>query len=123
MEFAGGTQMRKVLCLLASFAFGPVNLLAAQGVTLDFDSVTLPPATCTDASPYLASFGITFVSVSGGASGAICNQIGTSATPSSPPNVFYGQPAITNTDESFDLVFSTALANLRFTRATVLSSN
>jgi hypothetical protein len=39
--------------------------------------------------------------------------------PSSSPNVFFGLPAVSNTDESYDLLFSVPLTQLSFTRATI----
>ena len=90
--------------------------------TLTFDSVTLSAGTCADATTYLASFGIKFVQISGGASPIICNSTGTAVTPTSSPNVFFGSPVETNTDESFDLVFSTPVDHLSFSRATAASN-
>ena len=88
-------------------------------VTLDFDSVSLPVGGCINATSYLASFGITFASVSGGASPSICNSAGSLVAPTSSPNVFYADPAVTNTNESYDLFFQVPLRQLSFTRATL----
>ena len=90
-------------------------------MSLDFDSVNVPVGECVNAAAYLASFAITFVSVSGGASPAICNTAGSAVTPTSSPNVFFGLPAVTNTDESYHLVFDIPLLRLNFTRSTILS--
>ena len=113
---------RRNLSLATGLIILNVGLSEAEPVTLNFDSVALAPGSCTDASAYLASFGISFVSISGGASPAICNEVGSAVTPSSSPNVFFGLPAVTNTDESYDLLFSTPLSELSFTRATVASN-
>ena len=71
------------LRVLRSFGaiFGAVLALAPLGsgaapVTLNFASVTLPPGGCIDASAYLASFGITFIPVSLGATAQICSAAG-----------------------------------------------
>ncbi len=113
--------MRAMLCLLAVLGFGQAKTSEAQPVSLDFDSVNVPVGECVNAAAYLASFAITFVSVSGGASPAICNTAGSAVTPTSSPNVFFGLPAVTNTDESYDLVFDIPLLRLNFTRSTILS--
>lgn len=107
------------LCLVAVLGTIPTGTAGAASITLDFDSVPLSPGSCADASSYLNSFGVTFVAVSPGAMSIICNSVGTSVTPSSPNNVFFVQPAVTNTDESYDLLFSTPLTEISFTRATV----
>ena len=90
---------------------------SAATLTLNFDSISLPLQACTDGTAYLASFGIGFASVTGGAAPRICNVVGTAATASSPDNVFFALPAVTNTNESYDLLFSTPLVGLSFTRA------
>jgi hypothetical protein len=91
----------------------------AASVTLDFDAIALAADTCADATGYLASFGVTFATVSGGATPAICDVVGSVVTPVSGDNVFYGLPGQTNTNESYDLFFATALTQLEFTVATV----
>jgi hypothetical protein len=91
----------------------------AQEIVLDFDSVSAPSGGCVDGGSYLSAHGITFVSISGGASPVICESSGTATTPTSPPNVFYAIPAVTNTNESYDLVFSIPLVSLTFTRSTI----
>src|SRR5258708_12526121 len=90
----------------------PWNSSDAQTVTLDFASVTLPPGGCTDASAYLATFGITFVPVSSGASAQICNATGSAIFPTSSPNFFFIGPSVTNTDVSGNLVFATAVSQI-----------
>ena len=60
----------------------------AQEIVLDFDSVSAPSGGCVDGGAYLTAFGITFVSISGGASPVICESTGTATTPTSPPNAF-----------------------------------
>lgn len=102
--------------LVTILALAPFGSPRAEIITLDFDSVVVSQDACVDASPYLASFGITFAPVSAGASSLICNVTGSWATPSSPPNMFTVAPPNTNTDVSGDLLFSTALAQLSFTR-------
>lgn len=89
---------------------------------LNFDSISIGAGQATDATAYLASFGITFVSVSGGAAPRVYNVSGSSVTASSPPNVFAADPASTNTDESYDLVFSTPVNQVTFIRSAVASS-
>jgi hypothetical protein len=108
-----------ILSLVAVFIFAAAAVSGASSITLDFDSVSLSSGACTDGTVYLASFGVTFTSVSGGAAPAICDTTGSAVTPASSPNVFFGLPAVTNTDESYDLFFSTPLTQLSFTRATV----
>jgi len=108
--------LSSAVALLISVSVPPAE---AATISLDFDSVVLAPGACTDASGYLGSFGITFVSVSGGASPNICNVTGSAVTPSSSPNTFDAAPAVTNTDQSYDLLFSSPLVDFSFTRVTV----
>jgi hypothetical protein len=101
------------------------NMARIQGystITLNFDSITLAAGSCTDASAYLATFGITFVPVSPGAASIICNESGTSSIPSSSPNDFYVVPSVTNTDVSADLLFTVPVRQVQLTRATVSPS-
>lgn len=110
------------LRVLRSFGaiFGAVLALAPLGsgaapVTL-IASVTLPPGGCIDASAYLASFGITFIPVSPGATAQICSAAGSNSIfPSSSPNFFFVGPPVTNTNVSGDLLFSSPLTQLSFT--------
>jgi len=101
----------------AILAVIPWHISEAQ--TLDFTSVNLPPGGCTDASAYLATFGITFVPVSSGATAQICNATGSSIFPTSSPNFFFIGPAVTNTNVSGDLVFSTPVAQISFVTTAV----
>jgi hypothetical protein len=113
----GGFIMRSMLSLGAILAIAP---LAMPGATiLNFDSVALSAGACTDASAYLASFGITFAPVTPGATSIICNAVGSAVTPSSGSNIFYVVPPVTNQNVSYDLLFGTPLVGLSFTRTTV----
>jgi|SRR5579864_5943007 len=115
-----GIVMRATLSLLVVLAAAPVSVSEASSITLNFDSVVVAPGACTDGSSYLASFGITFVSLGGGAASEICNESASaSVTPSSEPNVFFAFPAVLNTDESFALLFSTPLTQLSFTEPAI----
>jgi hypothetical protein len=112
--------MRLTVPFLVLLAAAPVTASEASTITLNFDSVVVAPGACTDASSYLASFGVTFVSLSGGAASEICNESASaSVTPSSEPNVFFAEPAVTNTDESFALLFSTPLTQLSWTEPAI----
>jgi hypothetical protein len=105
---------------LASLAWVALGSANATVTTLNFDSVALANNTCTDASAYLGSFGVTFVPISGGAHSDICASIGSPAIfPSSMPNWFAIGPPVTNNNVSGELLFSTPLTTLSFTRVTV----
>jgi Protein of unknown function (DUF3238) len=103
----------------AALVMGGRGPLRAADRILDFDSIPLAAGDCVDASAYLATYGITFASVGGAASSAICSSIGSAVTPTSGTNVFYGLPAVTNTDEAFDLVFDKPLDRVMFGRAQI----
>jgi hypothetical protein len=109
--------------LVLSFAITSLGVFGAP-ITLTFDSVSLAPGACGSATSYLGSFGITFVAGTPGASGVICNQAfaGSATNPSSSPNVFFGVPLVTNHDVSYDLLFSTPLAELSFVRTEIITS-
>jgi len=62
---------------------------------------------------------VSFVAISAGAHPVICNVSGTSVTPTSGTNVFFVLPAVTNTDLSYELRFSTPQPQLSFTRSAV----
>jgi hypothetical protein len=109
--------MHWLAAFFAIVALGPLASSRAATVTLNFDSVALPPNGCTDAAPYLAAFGITFVPGTAGATGNVCNITGSYFTPSSPANVFVIVPPVTNSDVSGDLIFSTAANSISFVRA------
>ncbi len=98
----------------AILAVMPCHISEAQTVTLNFASVSLPAGGCTDASAYLASFGITFVADTSGATAQICNASGSSIYPTSSPNFFFIGPPVTNTNVSGDLVFSTPVTQISF---------
>jgi hypothetical protein len=105
--------MRRLVSFLIVCGLSPLAGAEASSVTLNFDSVALAPGSCTDGAGYLASFGITFTSLSGGAVSGICNESASaSVTPSSLPNVFFAFPAVTNTDESYEFTFATPLTSL-----------
>jgi hypothetical protein len=110
--------MRAIVLLTVIVATLSSDQLQAQAV-IDFDAVSVTSGQCTGASAYLASFGISFVPVTSGAIGIICNATGTAAIAASAPNVFYGAPPVTNTDVSYDLMFSAPVEELRFTRAAI----
>ena len=99
------------------------GVASAGSVVLNFDSVSLAPGTCANASGYLSGYGVTFSPVSAGTSSVICNSVATSATAVSGVNVFYALPAVANNDLSYDLLFSTPLTELSFTRAAVDPGN
>jgi len=110
-------RLRQVGWLLAALFALRAETLSAQTIT--FDTVSVSPGSCADATAYLASFGVTFVPVSTGASGTICNVAGTEITPASGANVFFGNPAATNNPVSYDLRFGQPLRQLTFTRVSV----
>ena len=113
--------MNALALLVLVLALAPFGSSRAEIITLDFDSVAVPQNACVNASTYLHDFGITFIPVSSGASSLICNVTGSWATPSSAPNMFTVAPKDTNTNVSGDLLFSTPLAELSFTRGAYLS--
>lgn len=114
--------MGRMFCLITLLVFVTGGRAEAASVVLDFDSVTLASGDCTDASGYLATFGVAFSPVSSGASGVICNVTGSAITPASGVNVFFGIPPVTNTNVSYDLLFSTPLTTWSVTRAGVASA-
>lgn len=111
--------MRNTIWFAALVAMTAARAAEPSTMTLDFDSVVLGPGACTDASSYLGSFGISFVPVSLGATGEICNVVGSPITPTSGTNVFFGLPPVTNTNVSYELLFATPQPELSFFRAGV----
>lgn len=94
------------------------SLSMADVFTLDFDSVALSPGQFTSAGSYLNSYGISFVSLSNGASPAIFNVQGSVFTAASAPNVFAANGNAGNAPLSYELVFSQPLVSFTFTRVT-----
>ena len=114
--------LKSVLAVVVGATLLKPAEIEASTITLDFDSVSLASGTCTSATSYLSSFGITFVSVTGGAQPYICNSVGTSAHPTSLSNFFGVIPAVLNTDESYLLQFATPLLSFSFTRVDIDST-
>lgn len=99
--------------------------VSSEPVVVHFDSVatpalpSVPCSTRSDASNYLAGFGITFVSVVGDAYPQVCNASGTVVTPASPPNFFHPWVVRVVDTAAYDLVFSTPLTSIRFIRSAI----
>jgi hypothetical protein len=118
--YSGGIIMRAVLSFIAILALTPFGISKATTVLLDFDSVVLPPQGFTDATTYLAFFGISFVARSPGAFSGIASAAGSNSIfPSSPPNYFFISPPVTNQNVSGDLLFSTPLKQITFITSAV----
>ena len=111
--------LKSVLALVVGATLLTPAKVEASTINLNFDSVSLAPGACTSGMSYLASFGIAFVSLSGGAQANICDSTGTSAHPASLSNFFVAYPAVLNTDESYSLQFSTPLLSFSFTRVDI----
>jgi hypothetical protein len=109
----------RALLLNVCLVLAAASSVLAQTTVINFDGPNPPGGDCVDAAAYLASYGITFVPISSGATSIICDTAGTAAVPASPPNVFYTVPPVTNTDVSYELRFSTPLTQFAFTRAAI----
>jgi len=109
--------------LTAPEAFGQDSCPLSGTTNLNFDSVTLAQFQQTDATPYLAGFGITFTPITPGATAIIDADFGGATIPASFPNSFYGQPPVTNSPVSYTLSFCAPLSSFSFTRSTVISTS
>lgn len=115
-----------VLIAFAALSFGLVTSARADTLTLNFDSVSVPSLQCVNATSYLNSFGITFTPITFGSVPQICNNTPSgpgfaAAIPTSPPNVFYVIPPVTNTPVSYALNFAVPLESITFTRTGIIS--
>jgi hypothetical protein len=94
------------------------------GVSLTFDSVSVPSGQCADATSYLAGNGITFTPVTPGAAPVICNAGPDSAAiPVSKPNYFAvnAAPGQGNQPLTYTFNFCTPLSTVSFWRTGIIS--